>query len=352
MPNRLEVNTIVRELGDTESEPSIEAWAAAMLKVVLRAVPGISASFNEINLPAGRVTGWIEPPFTDEQVALMPVYRAHQTDNPLLRDHLETGSLRAKRWCDVDPAGDIRRTLLYQDFYAPIGVHDQVGVALATPPGVLVAVVVNGTESAFSKHDRDLLDALQPFLAAGYRAARQRSIGDRFEQLALADGWGVIVVDDQGVVERADGFRNGPGDPFVEPGELLPQPLLRWFEGLSPRAPGSTHGLPTELAELEITPGAHLEVRAVFGAVAPHVVLARVPPETHPILTLTVMGLTPREAQVAVALATGATNRQIAHELGIAEGTVRKHLQRVYECLGVENRAAATLSVVMATLST
>jgi DNA-binding NarL/FixJ family response regulator len=39
-------------------------------------------------------------------------------------------------------------------------------------------------------------------------------------------------------------------------------------------------------------------------------------------------------------LAGGLTNRQIGRELGIAEGTVRKHLEHVYARLGVTNRVA------------
>jgi len=51
--------------------------------------------------------------------------------------------------------------------------------------------------------------------------------------------------------------------------------------------------------------------------------------------------LTPRERELVTLLAGGLTNRQIGRELGIAEGTVRKHLEHVYARLGVTNRVAA-----------
>lgn len=51
--------------------------------------------------------------------------------------------------------------------------------------------------------------------------------------------------------------------------------------------------------------------------------------------------LTPRERRVLSALATGASNRQIGRDLGIAEGTVRKHLEHAYSKLGVSTRTAA-----------
>lgn len=50
--------------------------------------------------------------------------------------------------------------------------------------------------------------------------------------------------------------------------------------------------------------------------------------------------LTPRERELVTLLAGGLTNRQIGRELGIAEGTVRKHLEHVYARLGVTNRVA------------
>jgi DNA-binding CsgD family transcriptional regulator len=51
--------------------------------------------------------------------------------------------------------------------------------------------------------------------------------------------------------------------------------------------------------------------------------------------------LTPREAEVLSWLAKGKTNRDIGDILGMSPRTVNKHLEHVYEELGVETRAAA-----------
>jgi DNA-binding NarL/FixJ family response regulator len=65
--------------------------------------------------------------------------------------------------------------------------------------------------------------------------------------------------------------------------------------------------------------------------------------------------LTPRELQVVALVRIGCMNKEIAYELGITEGTVKKHLQSVFAKLGVHRRtlvalgrlpsAGATLSV-------
>ena len=48
---------------------------------------------------------------------------------------------------------------------------------------------------------------------------------------------------------------------------------------------------------------------------------------------------TSRERQTIRLLLQGMTNKQIAHSLGIAEDTVKKHLHHVYKKLGVPRRA-------------
>jgi DNA-binding CsgD family transcriptional regulator len=56
--------------------------------------------------------------------------------------------------------------------------------------------------------------------------------------------------------------------------------------------------------------------------------------------------LTPREAEVLRALVKGTRNSQIAEELGISERTVKTHLARVYQKLGVESRSGAVAAAV------
>ena len=53
--------------------------------------------------------------------------------------------------------------------------------------------------------------------------------------------------------------------------------------------------------------------------------------------------LTGREHEVLCWLAGGKTDRDIGDILGISPRTVHKHLQRIYEKLGVETRTAAVV---------
>ena len=60
------------------------------------------------------------------------------------------------------------------------------------------------------------------------------------------------------------------------------------------------------------------------------------------------LGLTPRAAEALLWLAQGKTNSDIAAILGITESTVKKHVQEMFEKLGVETRGAATVCALEA----
>ena len=55
--------------------------------------------------------------------------------------------------------------------------------------------------------------------------------------------------------------------------------------------------------------------------------------------------LTPREVEVARAVATGLRNKEIAERLSITEGTVKIHLHTIYEKLGVDGRTALVINL-------
>ena len=52
-----------------------------------------------------------------------------------------------------------------------------------------------------------------------------------------------------------------------------------------------------------------------------------------------ILGLTPAESRVALAVTSGQTVAGTAHALGCAENTVKTHLKRVYRKLGIRKQS-------------
>ena len=48
--------------------------------------------------------------------------------------------------------------------------------------------------------------------------------------------------------------------------------------------------------------------------------------------------LSPREREVALLVARGLTNKEVARELGLCDGTVKIHLHSIFQKLGAKNR--------------
>ena len=78
--------------------------------------------------------------------------------------------------------------------------------------------------------------------------------------------------------------------------------------------------------------------RAVLTLLGPHLDRAYLEVERR---RRPVPRLTPRQKELLRLLAAGHTNTQIARRLGISEGTVRSHLEHIYERLHVSSRTAA-----------
>jgi len=88
--------------------------------------------------------------------------------------------------------------------------------------------------------------------------------------------------------------------------------------------------------------------RAVLTLLRPHLYQAYLDAERcrHP-----VRRLTPRQTELLRLVAAGHTNTQIARRLGVTEGTVRTHLENIYERLDVSSRTAAVTRAFPGTLA-
>jgi DNA-binding CsgD family transcriptional regulator len=80
--------------------------------------------------------------------------------------------------------------------------------------------------------------------------------------------------------------------------------------------------------------------RAILTLLRPHLHQAFLDTERR---SRPVPELTPRQWDLLRLIAAGHTNTQIARQLGLSEGTVRTHLENIYNRLQVQNRTAAVI---------
>jgi len=141
-------------------------------------------------------------------------------------------------------------------------------------------------------------------------------------------GTGIALIDPNGLVVQATARARSAG---LSEGEPLPWPLRQLLTTRSRRQQLSLGDAPLS-AELivNIGPGLHA--------------IRLTPAERQPVAAaLRGLGLTPRQAEILALIARAQTTGQIAVQLNISPRTVEKHLEAVYERLGVTNRSQAII---------
>lgn len=132
---------------------------------------------------------------------------------------------------------------------------------------------------------------------------------------------------------------------FPDEGEAgMPEDLRADLAALSTTLPGPS-------AVIKRTFGSRALEMTFIGRLASHEMLFRLVEtrEGHEVEILQqALGLTRRQAEVLLWLSHGKQNRDISEILSISPRTVSKHLEQIFETLGVETRASATALAVRA----
>ncbi len=295
--------------------------------------------YNEIDLRRGTAFAVTDPPTFDgveqrflelaEQHPLVPRQRSGDLQAYLLSDFLSERSFH--------------RLELYHDVYRPLEVEDQ--LALGLPGQVIVAINLSRRTRSFTARDRAVLELVRPHLTHAYQQAceydRVRMLMETVEAGLEEHHTGVVQVDPSGrIIHGTSGacellaLHDGvSGTP-----PRLPAQVRSWLQATADRA--CSH--PRELLIDGPRGQLHLREPPQSGSAEWRVLIVEERRASPPSIdSLRTLGLTGRQAQVLRLLACGKRNRQIAVELQISTGTVEKHLEHIYERLGVCTRAQA-----------
>ena len=225
---------------------------------------------------------------------------------------------QAVKTSDLSPRRTRRQSCMFADW----GMLDGL-VAYLAPPGSCSAFIHLDSSNDFTERDRSVFELVLPHLTARQRSANvQRRLATVLDALARdeADGVGVILLDQVGTITFASSAASRLiRHHFGSAAERLPEAIERWRE----------NGGETPLVVQQ--PGNRLVIESADGGSA--LLLTDQPAAA--------VALTPRERDVMRCVAAGLSNAETARVLWIQPGTVRKHLEHVYDKLGVRTRTAA-----------
>ena len=308
-------------LRDASSVEGLDPFPRPVLESLRRLVPTDEIYYSELDRVRSIALWSAEVP-GDADESEEPTYWDVREQHPVCRHHEITGDFRALKLSDFLTRSELRRTDIYWDYFRPWGAEYEMCVGLDAPLTHTKVFLFNRAGGRdFTERDRAVLDFLRPHLANLWAAAqvRRRAV-QALELLEEADA-GLVILDGIGRIEHAtpEALRLLPAY-FRDYGSGLPEEIAAWMLEAS-QAPSPE---PLRIKG----DGLSLLVHHVGGALL--LEEERDPPP-----------LTEREREILDLVAAGKTNSEIAEAIWIAPGTVRKHLENIYEKLGVHSRTAA-----------
>lgn len=247
----------------------------------------------------------------------------------------------------------------YHEFIQPAGVAEGGGMTVRLTRGEAMLLGTPGYpgDNPFGNEWLGLLGLLLPAFRAAARHLQQRQLGrrhllrfiDKLPRMTwLWDGNG-------GELHRNPPLRRLLAEPdaphLTGVARLLVRKTLRIRRSrrkTQPAAPGAPGERTVRLASGRYRVRAlHLEPYPLEGR---DLVIVEVEPLTPrlpgPKILRARFGLTPRQAEVAVLLAGGASNKEVAGALGVSTHTVRSHAEAVFRKLNVHTRKALALHLL------
>jgi DNA-binding CsgD family transcriptional regulator len=266
------------------------------------------------------------PEIGNDDESELELYWRLRDQHPVCHHHERTRDFRAWRISDFVSRTELRRRAIYWEYFRPWEIEHQLTVGLDAPlTHTKVFVLTRSGGRDFTQRDRELLNLLRPHLQAIYERARVRRAARNALALLERTGEAVVVLDGSDRIAHATPeARRVLTTHFRPSGERLPAEVAEWLR----RAQGAPRVDPLTLERGGQQVAVHLVDGCLFF-------------ETQQ----DTARLTNRESEIVVLLAGGKTNAEIAETLWISPGTVRKHLENVYEKLGVHSRTAAVAKV-------
>jgi len=281
----------------------------------------------------------------------------HFREHPLVRFHGSHPGGPTQRISDCISAGTFRNSALHADYYRRIGINHVMALPLWIDKENVISIVFNRGRADFRNGERAVLDAVRRPLAAMYRnliACEEAGIGlKRISRLVSDSGWSMMQVSTSGRIldASAEALRLlrqfFPQTPDRR--TQIPEAMSQWLSqsrswGLDRPAINGGERFMTSRFGVKLT--VHFVPDTECASTGYLLMKSeRLDPQAE---RLSQLPLTDRERQILALVAAGKTNAEIAAILAISPRTVQKHLEHIFQKLGVETRTAAAIRALAA----
>jgi len=304
----------------------LEEFVDLLVGELPRLIPSDIVSYNEVD-PEHRRAYFRSNPADTMFAGSEQILERYMDQNPLVVHHARTGDGAARTWSDFITQRQLHSTDLYNELFRRLEVEREMVATLPAERPLLIGIVVMRGGRDFSDRDRAMLDLLRPHLANAYTNALARAAVQGIEP--ALPGETVVVLGPrrriayatQRALELLRFF--GPA-----PAGLLPERL----EGLT----ATSAPIPSPQVRVEGD-----EVCVTARMISSSALLLREKPIRVAATRLRSLGLSRREGEVLTLVAQGDPNAGVASRLVISERTVKKHLETIYQKLGVRSRTQA-----------
>lgn len=296
--------------------------------------------------------------WTPTDVVMIPdgfsILARHVDDNPIVPHFKQTGDGSARMVSDFLSQRTFRARPLYQEFYKHYGISSHLITALSISGQTTLTLAYHRGKKEFSERDRRILNCFRPHVLQALQTAHRLSVLHQeaaTKQVALVSlSAPVLCTSANGtilwVTPSCEGLLRSYGRPIRR--SVLPQDILEWVQSRIAQFNNEVDGVrkPVEPLTIQGPRGTLI----IHGCRYNSDVLLLFEEKVAPLSVRALIrhGLTARESEILSWVVQGKTNLEIGTILSISPRTVQKHLERVYNRLGVENRHAA-MALVMET---
>ncbi len=329
---------------ELNSDLDADRFADRLMPLLARLVPVDYCTWNNFN-ERNRQYKIRYYPARVQVEHLMPQFAETFHTSPLF-DHYQQRGSQPKRISDTTTLREFQKTAIYNEYYRHIGMRHQMIFFLHGKKEIRIVPAFNRARRDFSERDRDVLALLSPHIARAYRNAQ---IASRLKASLSHIGGGLDALSRAVILAEAGGqilwlsplAREWLAESFADftpAGEQLPQAITRWLERLERSAQA---GRP-KFSEIQIPAPAKQRLMAYGGKTGNEyvIVLMRERDEINAVAAQS-HGLTTREAEILFWMSEAKTRQEIATILRVSWRTVGKHIEHIFDKLGVDNHLQA-----------